>query len=71
MTLCVQYPTKKALKESIGQPLRYVETSIFGNEYAADGWLTVAGRPHISPRVVKREFFARVLMQDGKIAKVT
>jgi len=70
MTLCVRYPSKKALKESVGQPLRYIETSLFGNEYHADGWLTVAGRPHISP-TVKREFYARVLMQDGKIAKVT
>lgn len=69
MTLAVIYPTKKALKESVGRPLRYSETSVFGNDYRPDGWLTVAGRPHLSP-VVKREFFARVLMRDGLITKV-
>jgi hypothetical protein len=31
------YPTKKALKEAIGQTLKYQETSIFGSEYQANG----------------------------------
>ena len=51
--LLVHYASKKAMKEAIGSPLRYTETSIFGPEFSPDGWLTVAGRPHLSS-VVKR-----------------
>jgi hypothetical protein len=32
MTMIFNYPSKKSLKESIGQKLDYVETSAFGNE---------------------------------------
>ena len=67
--LAVIYPSKKALKESIGQPLRYIETSIFGAEYQRTGRLTVAGPPHLSS-VVKREFYAIISMKDGLIQKV-
>lgn len=63
------YPLKKDLKAAIGQSLQYEETSAFGNEYKADGVLTVAGRPHMSS-IVKREFFAKVTMKAGKITKV-
>jgi hypothetical protein len=70
MTLLVHYPSKKALRENIGLRLRYEETSFHGPEYRPDGWLTVAGRPAYS-NVVKREFFARVLMRAGVIEKVT
>ena len=66
--LIVHYPSKKTLKESIGQILKYSETSIFGNEYATDGMLTVANRPHITG--IGREFFAQVTMADGRIVKV-
>ena len=69
MTLLVHYPTKQKLKDSHGAPLRYTETSMFGPEYKSDGWLTVAGRPTHSV-IVKREFFARVLMAGGKIMRV-
>ena len=69
MTMLVHYPSKKALKEAIGQSLRYTETSMYGAEYTPRGWLTVAGRPHLD-RTIKREYFARVLMIDDKIAKV-
>jgi hypothetical protein len=62
------YPSKKVLKENIGQPLRYIETSMFGDEYVRDGQLTGANRPHITGR--GREFFATVTMRDGKIAGV-
>ena len=62
------YPSKKALKESIGEPLRYIETSLFGPEYARDGQLTGANRPHITGS--GREFFATVTMKGGKIEKV-
>jgi hypothetical protein len=62
------YPSKKVLKENIGQPLRYIETSMFGDEYVRDGQLTGANRPHITG--LGREFFAVVTMRDGKIAGV-
>jgi hypothetical protein len=62
------YDTKKDLKASIGQPLRYQETSIFGPEYISDGKITGARRPHLQGG--GREFFATVTMSDGLIAKV-
>ena len=58
------YPSKKALKESIGQPLKYNETSMFGPEYKPDGNFYVAD---YSP---KRKWFAQVTMKEGKILKV-
>lgn len=58
------YPSKKALKESIGQPLKYNETSFFGPEYKSNGKFCVAD---YSP---KRKWFAQVTMKEGKIFKV-
>jgi len=66
--LIFDYPTKKNLKENIGNPLRHRETSIFGPEYTTNGRLTGCNRPHITGH--KREFFAMVTMEDGKIKKV-
>jgi hypothetical protein len=68
MTLVVAYPSKRALKESIGLPLLYIETSLFGAEYLDDGFLTVANRPHITG--LGREFFANVTMENGIIKGV-
>ncbi len=68
MTLIAKYESKKALKENIGKPLRYIETSLFGPEYRADGKFVVANRPHITR--MGREFFAEVTMKDGLIASV-
>ena len=68
MTLVVNYNTKKELKEAVGQSLRYTETSMFGPEYSDNGSLTVAGRPHITG--MKREFFAEVEMDKGRIVRV-
>lgn len=62
------YESKKALKESIGQPLRYTETSLFGPEYIPNGVITGCNRPHLTG--YKREFFANVVMRDGVIAEV-
>lgn len=62
------YPSKKVLKENIGKPLRYTETSIFGNEYVSDGVIIGANRPHITKQ--GREFFAEVTLKDGLIIKV-
>ena len=66
--LVFNYPSKKVLKENIGKPLKYIETSIFGAEYLSNGVLVGANRPHITG--IGREFFAKVSMQDGKIVKV-
>ena len=62
------YASKKELKSAIGQPLDYIETSMFGEEYKADGLLTGANRPHITHK--GREFFANVVMQNGLIKSV-
>jgi|TARA_R110000803_G_scaffold47737_2_gene99453 hypothetical protein len=62
------YKSKKELKENIGQHLKYIETSIFGNEYLRDGQLTGANRPHITG--IGREFFAQVTMENGFIKSV-
>jgi len=62
------YKSKKLLKECVGKPLRYIETSMFGAEYIPNGNLTGANRPHITGK--GREFFAQVTMVDGLISKV-
>ena len=66
--LVFNYESKKALKESIGKPLRYIETSVFGPEYRDNGTLTGANRPHITGK--GREFFANVTMDNGLIKAV-
>ena len=62
------YPSKKELKASIGKPLNYMETSMFGPEYKENGVLTGANRPHITRQ--GREFFANVTMENGIIKAV-
>ena len=59
------YKTKKELRESVGRPLRYVETSMFGNEFTPNGKFCVVG-----PSPTVRKWFAEVEMKDGVIAKV-
>ena len=66
--LVFNYESKKQLKENVGKPLRYIETSIFGPEYLDNGVLTGANRPHITGR--GREFFANVTMAKGLIVSV-
>jgi hypothetical protein len=66
--LVFDYPSKKVLKENVGKRLRYIETSLFGAEYVDNGVLVGANRPHITGQ--GREFFAKVVMRDGLIAKV-
>ena len=62
------YKSKKELTENIGKPLKYIETSLFGNEYISNGVLIGANRPHITRQ--GREFFAEVTMQNNIIQKV-
>ena len=67
MTMGVRgYKTKKALKESIGQPLRVVETSMFGEEFKPNGDNVVVGPDAYH----KRDWFATVTCVDGIITKV-
>jgi hypothetical protein len=68
MTLIAKYPSKKDCKAAIGQPLKYVETSLFGPEYRTNGRLTVCNRPHITG--MGREWFGNITMKDGVITKV-
>lgn len=63
--LVARYPTKKVLKESVGESLDYEETSMFGPEYDPNGRLTVVG-----PGAYDRKWYANVEMEDGKIVKV-
>lgn len=58
------------MKECIGQPLRYTETSFFGNEYKSNGTFAGCNRPSLPEGTGTREFFAEVTMQDDKILNV-
>jgi hypothetical protein len=60
------YSTKKDLKAHVGQPLRFVETSIFGNEYTPNGKFCVVG----PCAYTNRKWYAEVTMGDGRIIKV-
>lgn len=70
MTMIANYPSKKACKESVGEKLRYTETSIFGPEYPENGTgtITVCNRPHITG--IGREWFGRVTIKDHIIQSV-
>jgi hypothetical protein len=71
MTMLVTgYKSKKELKASVGERLRYRETSIFGAEYLSTGSFVVAHRPAITG-LPGREFFAKVTMKDDLIEKVS
>lgn len=63
MTMHAHYPTKKALKEAVGQRLKYSETSMFGAEYKSNGTITVTDPKH--------KWYAQVTMEDDKIKKVS
>jgi hypothetical protein len=67
--LIFDYPSKKVLKENVGKPLRFRETSLFGAEFRENGRLTGCNRPHMTGH--KREFFANVVMSDGLIKSVS
>ncbi len=67
MTMGASYKHKKDLKASVGQPLRYVETSFFGEEYNPNGKFPVVG----PCARTNRKWYAEVTMRDGKIHKVS
>lgn len=60
------YKTKKELKQNVGKPLRYVETSMFGAEYKDNGTFCVVG-----PSPYERKWYASVTMENGLIKKVS
>jgi len=62
------YESKKQLKENIGKPLNYTETSTFGPEFKENGTFFGCNRPHLTG--YKREFFATVTMENGLIKSV-
>ena len=66
--LIARYDTKKDCKSAIGKPLRYMETSMFGEEYRENGTLTVCNRPHITRK--GREWFGQITMENGLIKSV-
>lgn len=61
--LVLKYLTKKSLKASIGEPLYYSETSLFGPEYTTNGDVWGTNHP-------KRSWFAQITMKNGLIHKV-
>lgn len=64
--LVANYSKKKVLKEMIGLPLKYTETSIFGPEYTPNGKFCVVG-----PSAYNRKWYAEVTIKDGLIDKVS
>jgi hypothetical protein len=66
--MVLNYATKKDLKAAVGQSLKYTETSMFGAEYKETGKFVGCNRPHLTG--YKREFFAEVIMENGKIKAV-
>ena len=68
MTLLALYPSKKNMKEHIGQRLNYEETSWLGDEYKSNGVLTVCNRPHMTG--LGREWFGQVTLENDIIVKV-
>jgi hypothetical protein len=63
--LVALYPTKKALKNSIGKALKYQETFCFGPEYKSNGKFAVVG-----PSAHNRKWYATVTMQNDRMVKV-
>lgn len=63
------YASKKQIKENIGKPLNYTETSIFGPEYIASGVIIGSNRPQITNNK-GREFFASVTLENNLIKSV-
>lgn len=67
--LILNYKSKKELKEQVGMPLDYTETSMFGAEYTPDGIVVGSNRPYTTNNE-GREFFAEVTLKNNLIKKV-
>ena len=70
MMLLTGYKSKKDLRRAIGESLVYEETSVLGAEYLESGTFCAAHRPLVTG-LPGREFFARITMENGVIAKVS
>ena len=74
--MILNYKSKKAMKENIGNQLDYTETSFFGPEYQSNGSFVGCNRPY-SPEYPKfeqrkgREFFAEITMETDVIKNVS
>ena len=65
--IAVLYPTKKALKDSVGKELRYSETSVHGNELMPGKAVTFVG-----PSAYNRKFYGSVTVDNNyHIVKVS
>ena len=56
------YKTKKSLKESVGKPFQYIETSFHGNEFRPNKVLTVVG-----PSAHDRRWYANVVCDQNEV----
>ncbi len=63
--MAANYKTKKDLKASVGKSLSYTETSVFGEEFKANGTFCVVG-----PSPYVRKWYAQITMKDGLIKEV-
>lgn len=63
--MVAKYKTKKECKAAVGTPLKYQETSMFGNEYKADGSFALVG-----PDAYNRKWYVEVTLVAGIITKV-
>ncbi len=63
--MAANYKTKKDLKTQVGKALSYTETSLFGEEFRANGTFCVVG-----PSPYIRKWYAQITMKDGLIKEV-
>jgi len=68
--MILNYESKKQMKEHIGEPLKYTETSMFGEEYKSDGKIIGCNRPQDPRGTGTREFFAEVKIENDLIVGV-
>ena len=61
--LILNYKSKKELKEQIGRPLDYTETSMFGPEYKPDGVIVGSNRPHTTNNEGREFLFSKGVTQ--------
>lgn len=64
--LGASYKTKKVAKESIGQPPRFIETSMYGPEYTGDGTYTVVGPDPYT----NRRWYGQITVTGGVVTGV-
>lgn len=74
MSILLKYKSKKEMREKlVGQPvwhMRYTETSLFGDEVTENCDVTGSNRPLLTG-IKGREFFARIIVRNGIIEKIT